>query len=144
MNSHSGASLCITMERGVGSKEDQRALAQTNCTNEITFIFFIFPLCPSVSSVLPPDHQGVPPQDAGAESRPHCNSCQLPGFIQHSWSGGQYHTQLHIHMPSFPPSKNHSFCAKLAACQLAHWPEEVRPRFSSVPPPVKLRDADEH
>lgn len=66
--------------------KDQRALAQTNCTSELTFLFFS--LCPSVSSVLPPDHQGVSPQDAGAESRSHCNGCQLSGFIQHSWSGG--------------------------------------------------------
>lgn len=101
MNSHSDASLCITMEKrekhmargNEREAEDQRALAQTNCTSELTFFFFFFfssflPLCPSVSSVLPPDHQGVSPQDAGAESWPHCDSCQLPGFIQHSWSGG--------------------------------------------------------
>lgn len=66
-------------EGGMRGIEDQRALAQTNCTSELTFLFFS--LCPSVSSVLPPDHQGVSPQDAGAESWSHCDSCQLPGFI---------------------------------------------------------------
>lgn len=129
-------------------------MAQTNCTSELTFLCFFFSRPPSALLSLlssSPDHQGVSPQDAGAESRSHCNCCQLPGFIQHSWSGGQYHNtqrraHTHTHIPSFPPSKAPMLLSKSSRRASEHTGSRggEGPLSLVVPPPVKLRDADEH
>lgn len=125
-----------------GGREDQRALAQTNCTSELTFLlFFPLPFCLFCPSPRPP-----------RRFSPRCWSWimgtlwRLPApwvySAQLEWRLVSY-TTTHTH-PSFPPSKPVLFSKSLTVpASTLSW-GRLGPLSLVVPPPVKLRDTDEH
>lgn len=140
MNSHSDASLCITMEKGEkqrkGGWEGRQRGSKGSGTDKLHkwTNLPLFSLCPSVSSVLPPFR---PPR----RFSPRCWSWimatlwRLPApwvyLAQLEWRLVSY-TTTHAH-PIFPTIQNQCCSPKASVPASTLRRGEVRPPFSSCP-----------
>lgn len=149
MNSHSDASLCITMERRETERggeregrEDQRALAQTNCTSELTFLFFPLALLSLLS--FPQTTKAFLPKMLELNHGHIVTVASSLGLF--STAGVEVsiiHNDAHTsHRSHHPKPALFSEAAGVPASTLRRG--RLGPLSLVVPPPVKLRNTDEH